>query len=368
MRTILSTCAKRITFFGVILSATCLLLGQLALAQVNNKIKIGIIAPLTGEYASLGTSLVNCAKMAQLDWNKANPNLQADLVIEDDGFSAPKGVSAAKKLIDLDRVDALLNVSTPTINAIYPTVKASGLPTIQLGIMEKQVADNVFMLQPDAEKIAYEFGVDYSKKDFKNSIIFYFEDPSVVSIVDAFRKGFKSKLTEMPIGQGDSSSIKSLVTKAIAMKPDNLVFALSVSQNGQILKELIAQSGGTALPNLFFLFDVEVGLEQVYEMLGDFSLIMDAQTATNRKPVDRTFLNRYQSLYQAPMQPWAEYGYDSIKVLMESFMKDKRLWVEKIAGYNNNGVTGSIKFDRRDVREPNYRKVTTIAEIVERED
>ncbi len=358
---------KFVLFNAVIVAITCALLSSAALAQTNKKIKIGVIAPLTGEYASLGASLVNCAKMAQLDWNKANPNLQAELIIEDDGFSAPKGVAAAKKLIDIDRVDALLNSSTPTINAIYPTVKASGLPTMQLGIMEEEVADNVFMLQPDPEKFAFDFGVDYSTKGYQNSIVFYFEDPSVVTLVDAFRKGLKSKLTEMPIGQGDVSSIKSLVTKALATKPDNLVFALSIAQNGLILKELIAQSGEAPLPNMFFLFDLEIGLEQVYEMLGDLTPILDAQTATNRKPVDRSFLTRYEELYQAPMQPWSEYGYDSIKILMESFHKDARLWVENIAGYNNNGVTGPIKFDRRDIREPTYRRITTIREIVERE-
>lgn len=71
-------------------------------------IKIGLIAPLSGGMAEAGSAFRDAAKMA-LDDLPANRNFDYELVFEDDQLKSAQVNVAAKKLIEIDRVDALIS-------------------------------------------------------------------------------------------------------------------------------------------------------------------------------------------------------------------------------------------------------------------
>lgn len=118
---------------GIVLAAA--LVGALALtapAQVP-PVKIGFFAPLTGPAAPDGTSSRNGAQMAIDEVNAAGGVLgrPLELVVYDDRLTPSEAVAIAHRLIERDRVVAVVagSYSGPT-RATAPIFQSNGIPTI----------------------------------------------------------------------------------------------------------------------------------------------------------------------------------------------------------------------------------------------
>ena len=96
-------------------------------------IKIGYLANVTGDGAVWGQAEVNGAKLAVEEINKAGGVLgkQIELVVGDARGNATDGVNAVKKLIEQDKVVAILGSNYSGINlACAPIVEAAKVPQI----------------------------------------------------------------------------------------------------------------------------------------------------------------------------------------------------------------------------------------------
>src|SRR4051812_44226626 len=98
--------------------------------QASNKaqngkptIKIGITLPLTGDVARLGESVKNSLILAKSDLPATKYNYE--LVFEDDQFKPALGVTTANKLINIDKVSALVSFGSPVGNVISPIAEKS---------------------------------------------------------------------------------------------------------------------------------------------------------------------------------------------------------------------------------------------------
>lgn len=94
-------------------------------------IKIGYIAPLTGASAYLGQEQVHGALIALEEINAGGGILgrQVELIIEDDEGNPDKCLSAAKKLIEVDKIDILVGVlHTGNVVAISEYIASIGIP------------------------------------------------------------------------------------------------------------------------------------------------------------------------------------------------------------------------------------------------
>lgn len=96
----------------VVLSLFALLfiLAVSGVSQAADKIKVGVIGPLSGSQASLGTGVINGIKSAAKRINaQGGVNGGAvDLIIYDDRNSPDEGVSAARRLIYEDKVRVII--------------------------------------------------------------------------------------------------------------------------------------------------------------------------------------------------------------------------------------------------------------------
>ena len=78
-------------------------------ARGEQPVRIGMIDPLTGVYATLAVSEVEGAKLAVAEINKSGGVLgrELQLLVEDSANDVGTGVQKARKLIDRDRVDVI---------------------------------------------------------------------------------------------------------------------------------------------------------------------------------------------------------------------------------------------------------------------
>ncbi len=90
-------------------------------------IKIGAVIPLTGDMSVHGTEIQRAMEMALTEANQTNLHYSYELEFEDNQLDGAKSVSAAKKLIDIEKVDAIVTLWPPTANVVLPLTEKSGV-------------------------------------------------------------------------------------------------------------------------------------------------------------------------------------------------------------------------------------------------
>jgi branched-chain amino acid transport system substrate-binding protein len=98
-----------------------------------DKIVFGQAAALEGPAAALGTGMRDGILAAFAETNKAGGvhGRKLELISADDGYEPNKSIEATKKLIEADKVFALIgSVGTPTSSATQPIATEAGIPFI----------------------------------------------------------------------------------------------------------------------------------------------------------------------------------------------------------------------------------------------
>src|SRR5262245_21182071 len=85
-----------------------------AIAQ-SNPLRIGVMAPLSGVYASLGTNKVNGIRMLLGEKNNQVEGRPVQLIIEDTEAKPQEGLRKARKLVEQDNADVLLGVISSAV-------------------------------------------------------------------------------------------------------------------------------------------------------------------------------------------------------------------------------------------------------------
>lgn len=95
--------------------------------EKSNKptIKIGVILPLTGNYANSGQSFKNATLLAQDELKKQNLKNDYTLIIDDDNFENRKTAALFHKQQSIDKVDAVISFASASGNVIAPLAEKS---------------------------------------------------------------------------------------------------------------------------------------------------------------------------------------------------------------------------------------------------
>jgi ABC-type branched-subunit amino acid transport system substrate-binding protein len=336
---------------------THILLGLLALASLqtasSETIKVGVVANLSGELNAVGTDFVRAAQMAADDHNKKSEH-KIELIVEDDAFSQAKGLSAIKKLLDVDGVQAIVNMTTPTINSAYNLLLQRNIPTAQLGLFElSDKVDNIFMLQGSYEPAIAKLAKFVSEQaGDEPTELYYFEDPSVLHYVKHFEQGFGKKLvkTALPTQLTD---ISSAVTKTIGQKTKHVVFGLMPDSGSEVIKKFKQLN----YPVEFYsLWSLEIGQDTYISKLGkDSPSYLNTYFITTAESIDPVFMKRFEELHKSKIQSWAEGGYDCMKLIAESYNSDVKTWINNMQNFSGRGVGGPIKFDAAGIRVSDFK-------------
>jgi len=143
------TYSKALLYMAISLFFLCLFLNWPLLAEegysADRPLRVGVILPLSGENASIGMGLQNAVKMA-VDDLPVEARERLVVYVEDDGLVSRNSVSAFHKLVTQNRIDALINVSSGTANALAPLAEQRGIPFIAIASDPKIVEGrkNVF--------------------------------------------------------------------------------------------------------------------------------------------------------------------------------------------------------------------------------
>lgn len=108
----------------------------------EDMIKIGVIAPLTGWGAYWGEGFIKGLELATEEIKSKGGKIEA--IIEDGATDAAKSASAAQKLINVDKINALLVEFTGPSSSVSPIAAQNKIPMIYDSLVKKFVDDNPY--------------------------------------------------------------------------------------------------------------------------------------------------------------------------------------------------------------------------------
>jgi branched-chain amino acid transport system substrate-binding protein len=229
---------------GLALGAT----SRLSLAQDSGPIRIGALNPVTGSGSPYGTGMQKMILAAAETVNAAGgaAGRQIQVMAEDSQTNPQAGVLAAKKLIEVNKVQAILGTwSSGVTLAVLPLCRAAGIP-----ILHVSGAPNLSDLGVTGG-LGYRFhtpngrtGRCYAemckKEGFKRVATMAFNNASGLGLTEGFAKAWKdmgNDIVEKVVYEPNQSSYRSELMKVLAARPDAIVTGSYYADTTIIMRE-----------------------------------------------------------------------------------------------------------------------------------
>lgn|GEM_PF-530134 len=314
-------------------------------SQNKDEITIGLIAGLSGPFASTGENVLKGAQLAVEDWNTDPNNRKVRLIVEDDAFDPKKGLSAYQKLKSVNTIDGLFNMTSPTMNVLYPTIVNESLVIIQFGEQDiNPSADNVFNIGSSVpvQKSAGEYLQQTRPND--SVIVVMNNDSTLNRFVQGFESGYGSEIKKFKMSYSEAD-FKSTAAQIISENPDTIVIAMIPDSAIPLINALAIYD---KRPNIIFSF---FSLED-YEKLGEnISYIEGAEIVSFKDGTTSSFKDSFVDRFGQKPGVYADYAYDGMRALISSYDKDENKWKKNITKLHYDGVSGIVEFDSTGTRK-----------------
>lgn len=341
-----------------------------------NKVKIGVITPSSTDLSALALGIVNSAKLAADQANKACKIKSFQIVIDaqDDQKKPDVGAQVASKLAsDPDVIGVVGTLNSSVAQTAVTPLDAAGIamvspantnPSLTQGdnfeTAKKRPHPNYFrVVTTDAIQGPFAAGYVYDKLGKKNAAIVHDNKTYGKGLALAFQKEFEKKggkttiLTTINPDPGNTD-FRSVVGAVKASNPDIVFYGGEYPQAGPFraqMKELglnVPLIGGDGINSGEF---AKLGGQD-----GDFATNPGA--SPEKLSSAKKFLDDYKAAgYKEPFEAYGPFSYDATNIIIESAAgalsgKTKvdagvrKAVIDNIQKINYNGATGATKFDQ----------------------
>lgn len=317
-------------------------------------VKIGMIMPVTGAAALNGGRIVNAAKMAVKELNDGEGILgcDVDLIIEDSQADAAVAVAAAEKLINKDKVQAIIGAyHSHTTLAVMPLLPDAKVPMLEVIATSPKITNEnngwVFRMSStnaaDAESVVRTCSDDIAAKKWD---FLYVNNDWGKSVPAGFTPvieelGGEVVLSE-PLEQGSTNFLAQLTkvrasdadTVAVTIDLENTaVFAKQVYEAGMTDKYTwIGTSGHDGETFLNLLKDTPEAAEGW--ILISYFRSPDLPGGDN--PLNETFFKNLKAMYPDVNPDFGgAQGYMSVNIMKEA--------IERAGKYDGTAIRDALK-------------------------
>jgi branched-chain amino acid transport system substrate-binding protein len=325
----------------------------------SGQIVVGYYGDLSGRTSNFGQSTKNGVLMAADELNKAGgiDGRQVQILSEDDEGRPEKAATVATKLIDQDRVIALLGeVASGNSLAAAPKAQAGHVPMISPSSTNPavtQVGDYIFrvcFIDPFQGEVMAKFAYNTLKAK-KAAIMLDFNSPYSRGLTDFFEAAFKKFggqiVNKQSYTQGDRD-YKGQLTAIRSNSPDVIYVPGYYGEVGVIAKQ--AKQLGINVP---LLGGDGWDATQLWDLGGDSlngDFISNHYSVDDPSPAIQKFVADYKGRYGSAPDALAALGYDAMRVLADAIKRAGTTEGPKLRDAiaqtkNFGGVTGTITID-----------------------
>lgn len=343
-----------------IIIAVALILTTLMPIALADTIKIGGLAPLTGEVAQYGIAVREGVDLYidQLNAKGGIGGNQVEVLWEDERGDVTEAVNAYNKLVDQDNVIAIIGdvTSKPSL-AVGDLAVEIGIPIITASSTAFDVTfgkPNYFrscFLDPFQASIMANFARDEFGIQ-KVAVIYDNGDDYSLGLAESFKAQAEANGQEVvayEAGSAGNVDFKAQLTNIAAKGPEALYVAFYYTEAALI----VTQAAEVGLDVKFLGADGINGIENV---ITDVALLNNTFFYSDHFASDATteavlaFNADFTAKYgKAPYSAFNATGYDAALVLCEAIAaagsNDYAAVVEAMKNTNTQGVTGTLTFD-----------------------
>jgi branched-chain amino acid transport system substrate-binding protein len=325
--------------------------------------KIGGLFSITGPASFLGDPEKKSMELAVEQINKAGgiDGHMLEAIIYDDEGDPSKAVNAASKLIESDKVIAIVGPSlTPTTLAVMPMVQKAQIPFISCAAGNKIVAPVDPWVFKTAQSDILAVAAIYSHLKAQN-----FKKIGILTVADSFGESGKEQLLNqaaqfgLTIAKsetfgGKDTDMTAQITKIRQENPDAIVcwgtnpgpavVAKNIQQLGVTIP--LYQSYGVASPKF-----IELAGSAAEGIILPTGKILVTGLLADTDPQKKTlvdYTNAYDAKFKSPVSGFGGYAYDGIQILAKALAgtngdKEKvRHNIEDLKGHV--GISGIFNF------------------------
>jgi len=336
-------------------------------AQAQEVIKLGHVAPVSGPSAHLGKDNENGAKMAVEELNAKGIKIggkpvKFTLMLEDDGGDPKQGTAVAQKLVDAKVQGVIGHLNSGTSIPASKIYHDAGIPQISPATTQtkytQQGFNSVFRVVANDAKLGGTLGA-YAVNKLGIKKIAVIDDRTAYGqgVADEFIKGAKKagagvQIVAKEFTTDKATDFNAILTTIKAKNPDLVFFGGMDSVGGPLLRQMKALGikarymGGDgmcteALPKL-------AGEGAANEMV--VCAEAGGVTPELQKNMD-DFVARYKKKYNADVQLYAPYVYDSVMTMADAMQQansaEPAKYLPVLQKIRHQGVTGMIMFDSK---------------------
>ncbi len=350
-------------FAPTLLSVTVLLSAS-AHAQ-EQIVKIGHVAPLSGQVAHLGKDNENGARMA-IDALNAKPitlggkKIKFVLLGEDDAANPQQGTAAAQKLVDAKVNGVIGHLNSGTTIPASKIYNDAGIPQISPSATNpkytQQGFKGAFRVVANDGQLGGALG-RYAASTLKVKQVAIIDDRTAYGqgVADEFAKAAKAAgltIVSRQYTNDKATDFNAILTAIKGKNPDLVFFGGMDAVGGPMLRQM-KQLGMTPK----FMGGDGICSEQLPSLAGDG--MADGQVICaeaggvedSQKKGLEEFRAAYKKKFGTDVKLYAPYVYDATMVMVTAMQKadsaEPAKYLPELAKIRYQGVTGPIEFDAR---------------------
>ncbi|MCQ4320368.1 ABC transporter substrate-binding protein [Stutzerimonas stutzeri] len=314
---------------------------QVAQGVTDNEIRVGHLGPQTGPVASYDKIRMGIESYFKyVNEQGGVHDRQLTLIAYDDQYQPGRTVQLTKRLVDEDKVFAMLgNVCTPCNVAARPRNERSGIPMVMTSSGSSQFVDPPIPNYMGSSVVNYEFEArvltDYAVKELgaKRIAIAYQNDDYGSPLGEAAVKALKQfddvELVQQVNFQSSDSDLSTQAQRLRQSNPDAII-TFSVPAPAAQLKKALHNIGVTEPP--FLVSSVGGDSETLFDLAGEDVWNGTISTAVIPKPDQGTdesielYVERFSKDFpKVPLSDWGQTGWAAAEVFVEALRRTETL-------------------------------------------
>jgi branched-chain amino acid transport system substrate-binding protein len=329
-------------------------------------VKIGHVGPISGAIAHLGKDNENGARMAIEELNAAGvmidgKKVKLELMPEDDAADPKQGTAVAQKLVDAKVAGVIGHLNSGTTIPASKLYSDAGIPQISPSATNpkytRQGFKTAFRVVADDVHLGSTLG-KYAVATLKGKNIAVIDDRTAYGqgVAEEFTKAVEAaggKIVGKEFTTDKPADYSAILTSIKAKKPDVVFFGGMDAVAGPMLKQMkslgikakFMGGDGICSSELIKLGGDAIADDQV------FCAEAGGVEGEAKAGMDK-FRADFKAKYNADVQVYAPYVYDSVKIMVAAMVKanssDPAKYLPVLAATTDyKGVTGPISFDEK---------------------
>jgi branched-chain amino acid transport system substrate-binding protein len=340
-------------------------------------VKIGVIAPLSGDLSALGLGIRNGVQLAINQANKDNKvkGWKLEIAAEDDTAKADVGAQVATKLASDSEVAAVVGTLNSSVALqVAPILEKANIVQVSpanTGV-ELTGRDNLanqtrryknYFRVSTTDDIQGPFAANYASKELNAKTVVIIHDKKTYGqgLAEAFKGQFEKnggKVADLETINPGDKDFSAVLSKIKPYNPDLIFYGGEFPEASLISSQ--AKQQGIKAP---LMGGDGVYSSKYFETAGDAAigdLVTSVGAPTDELDSAKDFVTAYNAdpeLKKDPYEAYGAYAYDAANVIIEAMSKvlpsakaiddaTRTKLIDAVQNVSIDGVTGKVAFDK----------------------